>query len=335
MLAEASQLSSSPKASAFRQMKAWKVLWPNTRKTAYVTQPEETGRKSPCSWVRRSQPVLREGSLGGLGVGRAGLEGLAAEGEGEVDLGESGGTHPGPGGTYDLHDLLGGHQQVAVHLPRAGFREGASSERAAPTSWGFPSAALLGSRAFSQWLSFCSTLLSSSLPLPLRTHTRVCPGTNARSFAHIHTPTRLSTLHLHIPVHVRAPAHSHLHPCVHTHPCMRTLPSAPVRAHASAHTRALAHTLYPCLQSLFSPCNFPTCCPPPWEGAWPCRPSCPLVCLLSVQGGFVRTGCHLPSAAAERKSPRDRHGEETTSSLRVPTAPALAVGGWGTGSPWP
>lgn len=28
-------------------MKAWKVLWPNTRKTAYITLPEEMARKSP------------------------------------------------------------------------------------------------------------------------------------------------------------------------------------------------------------------------------------------------------------------------------------------------
>ena len=67
--AEVSQLSLSPKASAFRQMKVWKVLWLNTRKTAYITQPEETGRKSPCSWLRRSQPILREGSLGAWGWG--------------------------------------------------------------------------------------------------------------------------------------------------------------------------------------------------------------------------------------------------------------------------
>lgn len=42
-------------------MKAWKALWLYTSKTAYVTLPKETVRKSPCSWARRSWPKRSDG----------------------------------------------------------------------------------------------------------------------------------------------------------------------------------------------------------------------------------------------------------------------------------
>lgn len=68
-------------------MKAWKILWLNTRKTADITPPEEMVRKSPCSWVRRMGPYGVEtlsrqplGSLRGQGVGL--LAWLVARGRG-------------------------------------------------------------------------------------------------------------------------------------------------------------------------------------------------------------------------------------------------------------
>lgn len=75
---EICQLSWSPKASAFRQMKAWKVLWLNRKKAAYITRPGETGRKAPPAALFRGEekPALVErrlpwGAGGGAGWARA------------------------------------------------------------------------------------------------------------------------------------------------------------------------------------------------------------------------------------------------------------------------
>lgn len=74
---------------------------------------------------------------GGLGMGRAGPEGLAAEGEGEV------GTQPGPGGTRDLRDRVGGtSRSPCTRVP--GSKDEPALSTAAPPSWGLQSAGSAG-----------------------------------------------------------------------------------------------------------------------------------------------------------------------------------------------
>lgn len=111
-------------------MKAWKVLWLNIRRAAYITRPEEqAGNPSFLGEEEEAAHVEEKLPLGAWGGVRR-LEGELLRVRGR------GGAHPGPGGTHDLCHLLGEHQQVTMppwHRVPASEKQPAAGP-AAPTS---------------------------------------------------------------------------------------------------------------------------------------------------------------------------------------------------------